>query len=71
MEQYRWTKSYGEAIRENQKTVRMVRINFAVHELLRSLLDIGTNGARRGEQKEILCALNDLRIMIYLHRKYA
>jgi len=71
MEQYKWTKSYGEAIRENQRTVRMVRINLAVDELLRSLIDIGTNAAGRGEQKEILCALRDLRVMIHLHRKYA
>ena len=71
MEQYQWSRSYGEAIRENQRTVRMVRINIAVNELLRSLLDTGTNAERRGEQREILCALNDLRIMIQLHRKYA
>jgi len=71
MERYQWSKSYGEAIRESQRTVRMLRINIAVNELLRSLLDIGTSAARRREQKEILCALNDLRIMIHLHRKYA
>lgn len=71
MEQYQWSRSYGEAIRENQRIVRMVRINIAVNELLRSLLAIGTNAERRGEQREILCALSDLRIMIHLHRKYA
>lgn len=70
MELYRWSKSYGEAIRESQRTVRMVRINIAVSELLRSLLEIGTDAGRGGEQKEILCALNDLRIMIHLHKKY-
>ena len=69
--EYHGRKSYGEAIRESQRTVQMVRINIAANELLRSLLDIGTNAERRGEQREILCALNDLRIMIRLHRKYA
>lgn len=71
MEQYQWSRSYGEAVCENQRTVRMVRINIAVNELLRSLLAIGTNPERRGGQREILCALNDLRVMIHLHRKYA
>lgn len=71
MERYHWSKSYGEAIREDQRTVRMVRINIAVNDLLRSLLDIGTNAERSAEQKEILCALNDLRVMIHLHKKYA
>lgn len=71
MERYHWSKSYGEAIREEQRTVRMVRINFAVSELLRALFEIGTNAERRTEQKEILCALSDLRIMIHLHKKYA
>lgn len=71
MERYHWSKSYGEAIRENQRTVRMVRVNIAVNELLRCLLEIGTNAERRAEQKEILCALNDLRVMIHIHRKYA
>ena len=71
MERYKWSKSYGEAVHESQRTVRMVRINTAVSELLRSLLEIGTNAERRVEQKEILCALNDLRVMIHLHRKYS
>ena len=71
MEQYQWSHSYGKAIRESQRTVGMVRINIAVNELLRSLIDIGVDGRRGAEQKEILCALNDLRVMIHLHRKYA
>lgn len=71
MERYRWSKCYSDAVRENQRTARMIRINIAVKELLRSLLEIGTNAERRAEQKEILCALKDLRIMIHLHRKYA
>lgn len=71
MERYHWSKAYGEAVRESQRTVRMMRINIAVNELLCSLLEIGTNAGRRAEQKEILCALNDLRIMIHLHKKYA
>jgi len=71
MKRYPWSKAYGEAIRENQRTVRMVRINFAVNECLSALFDIGTNAQRRGEQREVLCALNDLRVMIHLHRKYA
>ena len=71
MQRYHWSKSYGEAIREDQRTVRMVRINIAVNDLLGSLLDIGTNAERHAEQREILCALNDLRVMIHLHKKYA
>ncbi len=71
MERYPWSKSYGEAVRENQRTVRLVRINTAVNECLRALFDIGTNAQRSAEQKEILCALHDLRVMIHLHRKYS
>ena len=71
MERYHWSKSYSEAIREDQRTVRMVRINIAVSDLLRSLLEIGIDAERHAEQKEILCALSDLRIMIHLHKKYA
>jgi len=71
MERYPWSKSYGEAIRENQRTVRMVRINIAMNECLRSLFDIGTDAERRVEQGEILCALHDLRVMIHLYRKYS
>lgn len=70
MEPYPWRKSYGEAIRENQRTFQMVRISTAVNELLHSLLDIGTDAGRRVEQKAILCALSDLRVLIHLHRKY-
>lgn len=68
---FHWSKAYGEAVHESQRTVQMVRTNIAVTELLRSTLEMGTNAERRGEQKEILCALNDLRIMIHLHKKYA
>ena len=70
MERYHWSKSYGDAIRESQRTVRLVRINIAVNELLRSLIDIGTDAGRYAEQGEILCALNDLRVMIHLYKKY-
>lgn len=71
MQRYLWSKPYGEAIRENERTVRMGRINLAVNELLRSLIEIGADSRRSAEQRELLCALNDLRIMIHLHRKYA
>ena len=71
MELYHWSKSYREALRESEQTARMMRISLAVNECLRSLLDIGIDPERRGEQKEILCALNDLRVLIHLHRKYA
>ena len=71
MECYPWSKSYGEAIREDHRTLRMVRINIAVNACLRALIAIGTNAERRAEQSEILCALNDLRVMIHLYRKYA
>ena len=71
MEQYPWSKSYREALRESGPTGRIMRINLAVNECLRSLLEIGVDPERRAEQKEIFCALNDLRVLIHLHRKYA
>lgn len=71
MQGYQWSQSYREAVCEDQRTVRMVRINIAVNECLRCLFDIGSNTERHAEHKEILCALNDLRVLIHLHRKYA
>lgn len=71
MEQFHWSKSYREALRGGGSTAHVVRINLAVNECLRSLLDIGVDPERRAEQKEILCALSDLRVLIHLHRKYA
>lgn len=71
MERYHWSKSYREALCEGASTARAGRINLAVNECLRSLLDTGVDPERRAEQKEILCALNDLRVLIHLHRKYA
>lgn len=71
MEQYQWSKSYREALRGGGSAARVVRINLAVNKCLRSLLDIGVDPERRAEQKEILCALSDLRVLIHLHRKYA
>ena len=71
MGEYQWSKSYREALRESGPAERVMRINVAANECLRTLLDIGVDPERRAEQKEILCALNDLRVLIHLHRKYA
>ena len=71
MKTYPWSESSSEAIRENLRTVRLVRISIAVNACLCSLLDIGTDARRSAEQREILCALQDLRVLTRLHRKYA
>ena len=70
MRPYDWSSSYREAIREDEHTVRLVKINMAVNACLCSLLEIGLDLTRAVEQREILCALHDLRVMTHLHRKY-
>ena len=70
MDRYEWSKSYREALRESEPAARIMSINLAVKECLRSLLDTGIDPERRAEQKEILCALSDLRVLIHLNRKF-
>lgn len=71
MRPYPWSTYYSEAVCEDERIVRLVRINIAVDACLRALVDIGADTGRAVEQKEILCALGDLRVLAHLHRKYA
>lgn len=71
MRLYPWSAYYNEAVREDERIVRLVRINTAVDACLRALVDIGADTGRAVEQKEILCALGDLRVLAHLHRRYA
>lgn len=71
MRTYEWSSFYREAIHESDPAIRMARINIAVKKCLRSLLDIRADAGTFAEQREILCALHDLRVLIHVHRKYA
>lgn len=71
MRLYPWSTCYAEAIREDERVVRLVRINTAVDACLSALIKIGADTERAVEQRAILCALGDLRVLAHLHRKYA
>ena len=71
MRLYPWRICYTEAVCEDERVVRLVRINTAVNACLGALMEIGADTGRAMEQKEILCALSDLRVLTHLHRKYA
>lgn len=60
---------YSEAICEDERTVRLVRINIAVDACLSALLKIGADTERAVEYRAILCALADLLVLAHLHRK--
>lgn len=71
MRPYPWSTYYSEAICEDERIVRLVRINIAVDACLSALLKIGADTERVVEHRAILCALADLRVLAHLHRKYA
>lgn len=71
MRLYPWSIYYTDATREDERIVRLVRINTAVDACLSALLKIGADTGRAVEHRAILCALADLRVLAHLHRKYA
>ena len=71
MRLYPWSTYYSEAIYEDERIVRLVKINTAMDACLSALVKIGADTERVVEQRAILCALSDLRVLAHLHRRYA